>query len=72
MYRGISFAMLSLSGNISVHSDWLIIMPNGRDMTCSFSQKQFKRNIVITGARFMPEITYSCLDIIRVCVSKIE
>ena len=33
--------ILSLSGNIPVHSDWLIIMFNGRDTTFSISFSNF-------------------------------
>ena len=35
LYKGITFAILSLSGNMPVHSDWLIIMLSGRDITFS-------------------------------------
>ena len=31
----ITFAILILSGNMPVHSDWLIMMLSGRDITCS-------------------------------------
>ena len=41
LYTGTTFAILSLSGNILVHSDWLIIMFNGRDITFSIHFNNF-------------------------------
>ena len=37
LYKGITLAILSLSGNVPVHNDWLIIMLSGRDTTFSIS-----------------------------------
>ena len=41
LYKGITIAILSLSANISVHSDWLIKMLNDQDMRCPMSLKKF-------------------------------
>ena len=41
LYKGTTFAILNLSGNIPVHSDWLIIMLNGHNITFSIPLSNF-------------------------------
>ena len=70
--KGITLPNFSLSGNIPVHRDWLIIILNGRETTCLISFSNFFVNIVMTRARFRPEISYICRDVIGICVGEIK
>ena len=65
-------AILNLFGNIPVHSDWLVIMLNGRDTTFSIYFSNFveilSERALDLGLRFRMVFFY----VIRVCVSEIE
>ena len=65
MYKAITLAILNLSGNIPVHSAWLIIMLNNAIQHSQFVLailSQLLAIIVTARSKLWPEISY---DIFR-------
>ena len=63
-------AILNLSGNIPVHSDWLIIMLSGRDTTFSISLSNFVDILSEPALDFGLRFHIFFFDAIRVCASR--